>query len=141
MLMSDSGPDFNPMHFKYLQLDFLSVFTYAARYSAFNCVEYLWSPLSNRLAGVIFSPQHPGDKKGPIELTSITADERKKKEKYVFNRAMNALMEEHWNDSTFDGCPVGVDMVKCDEDNLLYDDHENIKLLLKTFEMCTAFLL
>ena len=33
----------------------LAVFTYAPRYSAFNCIEHLWSPLSNKLTGVVFS--------------------------------------------------------------------------------------
>ena len=53
-LMSDGGPDFNPTSvvnilylyrlFKLLNLDILAAFTYAARYSAFNCIEHLWSP-------------------------------------------------------------------------------------------------
>ena len=62
MIMADGGPDFTPISvlnslyfyrlFKTLKLDILSVFTYAARYSAFNCIEHLWSPLSNKLSGV-----------------------------------------------------------------------------------------
>lgn len=63
MLMLDGGPDFSPMSvlyyyclFKTLNLDILSVFSYSARYSAFSCIEHRWSPLSNELLGVLFSP-------------------------------------------------------------------------------------
>ena len=67
MIIADGGPDFTPIYicakyivfyclFKTLKLDILSVFTYAARYSTFNCIEHLWSPLSNKLACVQFSP-------------------------------------------------------------------------------------
>ena len=64
MIMSNSGPSFCPTsvlntiyynRFKKLDLDMLAVFTYAPRYSAFNCIEHLWSPLSNKLTGVVFS--------------------------------------------------------------------------------------
>ena len=75
MIMSDSGPDFCPTSvlnmiyyyrlFKKLDLDMLSAFTYALRYSAFNCVEHLWSPLSNKLSGVVFSNIASGDSKPP----------------------------------------------------------------------------
>ena len=63
MFISDGGPDFNPSSvlnqlflyrlFKRLGLDFLSVFTYAARYSAFNPIEHLWSVMSNKLSGML----------------------------------------------------------------------------------------
>ena len=56
LIMSDSGPDFAPTSllnmiyyyrlFKLLDLDILNIFTYASHYSAFNCIEHLWSPLS-----------------------------------------------------------------------------------------------
>lgn len=61
MFVSDSGPDFSPSSvlnqlflyrlFKSLDLDVLAVFTYAARYSAFNPIEHLWSLMSNKLSG------------------------------------------------------------------------------------------
>ena len=63
MLMSDGGMEVESTNahvgwrhyhllFKTLNLDTLSVFSYAARYSALNCIEHLWSPLSNQLLGV-----------------------------------------------------------------------------------------
>jgi hypothetical protein len=61
MLLSDGGPDYTPASivnilfyfrlFKELNFDILTVSTYAARYSAYNPIEHLWSPLSNLLAG------------------------------------------------------------------------------------------
>ena len=49
-VLSDNGPDFNPASllntlfyyrlFRYLQMDMLCVFTYAARYSAYNPIEH-----------------------------------------------------------------------------------------------------
>ena len=61
MLVSDSEPDFSPLSvlnqlflyrlFKSLNLDVLAVFTYAAKYSAFNPIEHLWSLMSNKLSG------------------------------------------------------------------------------------------
>ena len=81
MLMSDGGPDFNPLSllnelylyrlFKKIDADILSVFTYAARYSAFNCIEHAWSPLSNHLTGVVFSPTIEGESIAPA-LASTT---------------------------------------------------------------------
>ena len=63
VLLSDGGPDFSPSSvlnhlflfrlFKVLHLDMLSVSTYAARYSAFNPIEHLWSVMSNKLSGVV----------------------------------------------------------------------------------------
>ena len=65
MFLANGGPDFNPSHiandlfyyrlFKKLDADILVVMIYAARYSAFNPIEYCWSPLSNKFSGVIFS--------------------------------------------------------------------------------------
>ena len=65
IILSDCGPDYSPsnvvnslFYFRLLQelnFDLLSVSTYAARYSVYNPIEHAWSPLSNLLAGVVFS--------------------------------------------------------------------------------------
>ena len=65
MFLTDGGPDFNPAHtiiqlfyfrrFKKLEADILCVMTYAARRSAFNSTEHLWSPCADRLSGVFTS--------------------------------------------------------------------------------------
>ena len=41
----------------FLDLDMLTVSTYAARYSAYNLIEHLWSPLSNLLACKLERPK------------------------------------------------------------------------------------
>ena len=73
MALADGDPDFslnselNPLYFyrlfRKLNLDMLSVFSYAARYSTFNPVEHLWTPLSNHLSGVVFSARLKGESK------------------------------------------------------------------------------
>ena len=142
MLISDGGPDFNPMSllnevflfrlFRSLHLDFLSVFTYAARYSAFNCVEHLWAPLSNKLASIVFSPIYPGDKNPPIRQRNLSTEERENKERYIFDTAMERLSTVHWNRTTFDDCPVDISVVRFGEDELLYNDYETVKNFLKS---------
>ena len=71
--MSDDDPYFIPKSMlntsyfyrllKHLDLDFLAVFTHRARYSPYNCIEHLWTPLSNMLSRVTFNAIYPGDKK------------------------------------------------------------------------------
>ena len=143
MLMCDGGPDFNPTSvlnmlyyyrlFKKLNLDCIVAFTYAARYSAYNCIEHLWSKLSNLLSGVVFSNKAQGDKKPPCQLSSkdVSAQEKKRKEKEVFDRAMKSMENGHWKSTSFDGYPVLTETVKCDEDELLYNDYERVKSFLK----------
>ena len=36
---------------------------------AFNCMEHLWSPLSNRLSGILFPNTVSGDLKPPNQQT------------------------------------------------------------------------
>ena len=81
MLLSDNGPDFNPLSllnaiyfyrlFRALKCDFMSVFTHAAHYSAFNCIEHLWSPLSDKVGGIAFSSCRPGDDKPPAKPAGL----------------------------------------------------------------------
>ena len=90
MIMSYSGADFCPTSvlnmiyyyhlFKKLDLGMLSAFTYAPSYSAFNCIEHLWTPLSNKLSGLVFSNIASGDSKPPNQL-SLPENEIKEKEK------------------------------------------------------------
>lgn len=76
-------------------LDMISVFSYAARYSAFNPVEHLWSPLSNHLSGVAFSPCIKGESKAPSQLSSLSDGEVKENEKTIFDKAMEGL-NKYW---------------------------------------------
>ena len=120
MALADGGPDFSPNSelnalyfyrlFRKLNLDMLSVFSYAARYSAFNPVEHLWSPLSNHLSGVVFSARLEGESKAPSQQSGLSNDEIKEKEKAVFDKALQEL-SQHWKDINFDGFPVKVEKV------------------------------
>ena len=103
MLLSDGGPDFTPIFvlnsifffhlFKELNLDLLSVSTYAARYSAFNLVEHLWSTLSNKLSGVVL-PSKLGEN---VSLLHIVH----RKEKVLFGKAIENVLT-HWKNAKFD---------------------------------------
>ena len=117
-IMSDNDPDFNPVSllnsfflyrmFKLLKLDFLDVYSYAARYSAYNCVEHLWAMMSNMLSAVILSPVVPGDSKPPAMQTKLSPDAIKDKEKVVFDNAMAKIEEAYWKDACFDGFNVDI---------------------------------
>ena len=43
-IISDGGPDFSPKPLSILIQMYLNVFTNAAGYSAYNCIENLWAP-------------------------------------------------------------------------------------------------
>ena len=93
LILSDSGSDFTSTSllnmiyyyrlFKLLDLDILNICTYASRYSAFNCIEHLWSPLSRNLAGVVFPNTLQGESKPPIHQGDLTKDQCKEKEKQI----------------------------------------------------------
>ena len=139
-LLSDNGPNFNPMSllnslffyqtFEYL--DLLCTFTYAAQYSAYNCIEHLWAPLSNKLASVILSSKVLGDSKPPAMQGTLSNDERRAKENIVFDNAMNELENVYWNSSEFDGFPVLVKTIECGNDDLVGKYYEQVKEFLKS---------
>ena len=93
MIMADGGPDFTPISvlnglyfyclFKTLKLDILSVFACAARFSTFNCIERLWSPLRLALSNK-FSPKLKEETKPPAHQGGLSKDELFQKEKLVF---------------------------------------------------------
>ncbi|CAB4044267.1 PREDICTED: uncharacterized protein LOC105443326 [Paramuricea clavata] len=142
MFLADGGPDFNPSHianelfyyrlFRKLDADILTVMTYAARYSAFNPIEHLWAPLSNRLSGVIFSPLIDDDKTAPALQSGIDSATVKRKESTIFDRAMNDIKDKHWKDVLFDGFPVQTKIIPCNNDNLLFNDYDDVKACLKS---------
>lgn len=142
MFLADGGPDFNPSHianqlfyyrlFKKLDADILTVMTYAARYSAFNPIEHLWAPLSNRLSGVVFSPLVDGDTTAPALQSGNDAATVRQKEGTIFNRAMDDIKDKHWKDFLFDGFPVRTKVIPCDHDNLLFNDYDAVKACLKS---------
>ena len=123
MFLADGGPDFNPSHlvnalfyyrlFKKLDADILDVMTYAARYSAFNPIEHLWAPLSNRLSGVVFSQTIEGETVAPAQQSSLDEASLIEKESVVFDTAMKSIRDDHWNDFEFDNFEMNLDIVEC----------------------------
>ena len=112
MILADEGPDYTPASvgnilfyyrlFKEVNLDFLSVSTYA---------EHLWSPLSNMLAGVAFSPKLDGDIKPTCEQSKLSSDELRKKEYAVFDNVISELAS-FWEGAPFDGFLISVGMMR-----------------------------
>ena len=110
----------------------LCTFTYAARYSASNCIEHLLAPLSNTLGSVILSSKVPGDSKPPTMQGTLSDDQKRAKEKIAFVNAMNELENVYWNSSEFDGFPVSVKAIECGDDDLIWKDYEQVKEFLKS---------
>ena len=142
MFIADGGPDFNSAHtinrlfyfrlFKKLEADILCVMTYTARHSAFNSIEHLWSPCADRLFGVVFLPIEDGDESAPALQTKLSSDVSVDKEKRIFDRAMETIRDKHWYDMTSDNMPIDVNVVSCNEDQLLFDDYDKVKAFLKS---------
>ena len=112
-------------------MDVLSVLTYATRYSAFNPIEHLWPPLSNALVGVTLPSCVPGESLPPAKQSTKmqTPEKRRSKEKIVFDNAMSTC-SAHWKNTTFDNFPINVHIVKCNQDELLFNDYEEVKKFL-----------
>ena len=110
IILSDGGPDYSPSNvvnslfyfrlFQELNFDLLSVSTFATRYSAYNPIEYAWSPLSNLLAGVVFSPKLERYSKPPCDQRNLSANEIKEKEYAVFDKATSDLAH-CWGNAEF----------------------------------------
>ena len=142
MFLADGGPDFNPSHlvnalfyyrlFKKLDADILDVMTYAARYSAFNPIEHLWAPLSNRLSGVVFSQTIERETVAPAQQSSLDEASLIEKESVVFDTAMKSIRDDHWNDLEFDNFEMNLDIVECNHDQLLFNDYKQAKAAMKS---------
>ena len=138
-LIVDGGPDWstgsllNAMYFmrlwKLCNLDMLCVTSFAARYSAYNPIEHLWSVLSKKLASVRLSAVATGDNKAPYYLSGISEEQRKAKEAVVFDEAVVEITDVHWNRTVFDEFPVIPVPVKCSDQ--FPSDHEQVSKFLK----------
>lgn len=112
----DGGPDWSTASllnaFFYMRLwrdcdlDLLIITSFAARYSAYNPIEHLWSPLSKKLSSVRLSAVDDGDQQPPCRTSGLSDTERREKEARVFNRAITDICEGYWKDVTFDGFQV-----------------------------------
>ena len=138
-LIVDGGPDWstssllNALYFmrlwKACNLDMLCVTSFAARYSAYNPIEHLWSVLSKKLASVRLSAVATGDNKAPYYISGISEDQRKAKESQVFDDAIEQVADVHWNKAFFDGFPIIPVPIKCS--NHFASDHDIAHRFLK----------
>ena len=143
-ILTDNGPDWqssslcNLLYFmrawRDRGRDMLLLCSFAARYSTYNSIEHLWSPLSKRLAGVILSAKLPGEDKAPCQHR-LSEQEMRQKEAKVFDKAMTDLCDEFWKDHTFDGFSVIAESIPClsneTDDEGLYSDYVEVHKLLK----------
>ena len=90
-------------------LDILGVVSYAARHSAYNHVEHLWSPLSKSLSSVILPSILEGDSEEPNKQ-ALEIEERREKESRVFDNAMNLVTGKYWLNKKFNGSEITTTM-------------------------------
>lgn len=139
-LIIDGGPDWsassllNALYFmrlwKACSLDMLCITSFAARYSAYNPIEHLWSVLSKKLESVQLFAIATSDDKAPYYISGITDEQRKAKESQVFDGAIEEITDVHWNNAVFDGFPIIPVPVKCNDH--FASDHDKVSKFLKT---------
>ena len=139
ILLSDEGPDFTPNSvlssiyffclFKELNLDLLSVSIYAARYSAFNPIEHLWSTLSNKLAGVVLLSKLGGECQPRSQQSGLSKETVPQKEKVLSNKAIENVLT-HWKNKKFDDFDVNTSAIPCAEAKNRWDYYERVKAFL-----------
>ena len=93
-LKVDNGSDWNLLSFvnelffcrlfKDSGLDILGIVSYAAKWSAYNNIEHLWSLMSRMLANVILPSVLEGEEKPPYKQTNLTQEEIRRKEALVY---------------------------------------------------------
>lgn len=138
-IIADGGPDWstasllNALFFMRMwrkcDLDILCVTSFAARYSAYNPIEHLWSSMSKRLTSVQLSAIAEGDSKPPCHVSGILKQQRQAKEKEVFDWAIAEVANVHWKEASFDGYPVVGVPVECKSET--NSDHDMVSQFLK----------
>ena len=88
------------------------------------------SPLSNLLAGVVFSPKLEVHKKPPCDQTNLSANKIKVKEYVVFDRAISDLAH-CWENADFNEYLIRIKAIICGEDNLKWGDNSTVKYFFK----------
>ena len=76
-------------------LDILGIVSYAARYSAYNNIEHLWSPMSKKLCSAILPSILEGEEKEPCKQNDLSEAQRKQKEAKV-GSYLNSLDKRCW---------------------------------------------
>ena len=79
--------------------------------------------MSKALSGVILPSTLEGESTAPAKQGKLSEEERATKERAVFNDAMEKCSQCRRN-LNFDGKEINTAVIRCDEDNLLFDDYE-----------------
>ena len=111
---------------KDLGLDILGIVSYAAKYSAYNQIEHLWSPMSKKLSSVILPSVLEGDNVAPCLRKELETEERRLKEAKVFDNAMTLVRDKYWKDATFNGSKITTLVKKSLEEENPYRDYDHV---------------
>ena len=101
----------------------------AARYSAYNPVEHLWSPLSKCLTSVRLSAVATGDDKPPCQIGGLSAEVRKEKIAEVFDNVIANVCNIHQKNATFDDFKV--QPTSFNYNPTPYHDHDQVAAFFK----------
>ena len=83
-------------------MSLLCVFSHAARYSAFNLVEHLWSKLTDLLSDIGFKVTLAGEDKPPYHQKGLSEEEKRIKKAVAFDTALEQL-SGYWKNFSLDG--------------------------------------
>ena len=106
-------------------LDILGIVSYAAKYSAYNQIEHLWSPMSKKLSSVILLSVL-GDDVAPCLQKELETEERRLKDAKVFDNAMALVRDKYWKDATFNGSKITTLVKKSLEEESPYHDYNHV---------------
>ena len=140
--IADGGPDWitasllNMLFYMRLwrdcNLELLVITSFAARYSAYNPIEHLWSPLSKKLNSVRVKAVDGDERHPPCRISALSDAERREEEAKVFDRAVSDLCEGYWKGASFDGCEVRAVKVPCvASESSFYSDHDFVSSFLR----------
>ena len=83
----------------------LTTITYPAGRSAYNPIEHTWSPLSNKLTGVVIPAVLDGEDLPPNKQTGLSKEEINGKSAKMLDNASKTLTE-YWDNLHYDGYAV-----------------------------------
>ena len=111
-------------------LDILGVVSYSARYSAYNNIEHLWSPMSKKLNSVVLPSVLEGESEPPCKQTGLTPDERRGKEALVFDKAMDLVTSTYWAGACFNDSEVVTNYRPCLRSETPFHDYKDVHALI-----------
>ena len=71
-----------------------------------------------------------GESKPPIHQGGLTKDLCAEKEKQIFDHAMENIENRYWPNMTFDDLNVIIQTVRCNEDDIIFQDYDKVKEFL-----------